>query len=86
MMDVELPATVEIPSGAVHTRTMLGVPTEVALLMLCLAAIPFLAFRSLWILLLLPPLWGFLKYHSLKDPAFLRIWAGQMQFADYYHA
>ena len=77
---------VEIPSGAVQTRTMLGVPTEVALLMLCLAVVPYLAFRSLWLLLVLPVVWGFLKYQSLKDPAFLHIWAGQMQFADYYHA
>jgi type IV secretory pathway VirB3-like protein len=84
-MDLDLADTVEIPSGAVQTRTLLGVPTEVALLMLCLAAIPFLAFRSLWTLLLLPPLWGFLKFQSLRDPAFLRIWAGQMQFAAYYH-
>jgi type IV secretory pathway VirB3-like protein len=84
-MDLDLADTVEIPRGAVQTRTLLGVPTEVALLMLCLAAIPFLAFRSLWTLLLLPPIWGFLKWQALKDPAFLRIWAGQIQFAAYYH-
>jgi type IV secretory pathway VirB3-like protein len=77
--------TVEIPSGAVRTRTILGVPTEVAMLMVCLATIPVLAFRSLWLLVLLPPLWGFLKFQSLRDPSFLRIWAGQMQFAAYYH-
>jgi type IV secretory pathway VirB3-like protein len=78
--------TVEIPSGAVQTRTMLGVPTEVALLMLCLAAIPFLAFRSLWVLVLLPPIWGFLRFQAHKDQAFLKIWAGQLQFAQYYSA
>ena len=83
---MELTATMEIPSGAVQTRTMLGVPTEVAVLMLCLGAIPYLAFRTLWMLLVLPLLWGFVQYHARKDPAFLTIWAGQMQFADYYHA
>jgi type IV secretory pathway VirB3-like protein len=82
---MDLADTVEIPSGAVQTRTLLGVPTEVTLLLLCLAAIPLLAFRSLWTLLLLPPLWGFCKYQALRDPAFLRLWAGQMQFAAYYH-
>lgn len=83
---MELIDTIEIPSGAVQTRTLLGVPTEVALLVLCLGAIPYLAFRTLWLLLVLPLVWGFLKYQSLKDPAFLNIWAGQMQFAAYYHA
>lgn len=83
---MDLTDTVDIPSGAVQTRTMLGVPTEVALLMLCLAAIPFLALRSLWILAVLPVVWGFLKYQAHRDPAFLQIWAGQMQFADYYTA
>jgi hypothetical protein len=37
---MDLADTVEIPSGAVQTRTLLGVPTEVTLLLLCLAAIP----------------------------------------------
>jgi type IV secretory pathway VirB3-like protein len=83
---VDFPDTVEIPSGAVQTRTMLGVPTEVALLMLCLAAMPLLAFRSLWMLLFLPLLWSFLKYQSVRDPSFLRIWAGQLQFSAYYSA
>lgn len=85
-MELTLPDTVEIPTGCVRTRTILGVPTEVTMLMLCLVAIPFLAFRSLWLLMLVPPLWGFLKYHAVKDPSFLRLWAGQLQFADYYHA
>ena len=58
---------------------MLGVPTEVALLMLCLGLIPYLAFRTLWLLLVLPLVWSFLKYQSLKDPAFLNIWAGQLR-------
>ena len=77
---------IEIPRGCTATRTMLGVPTEVAMVVGALAIIPVLAFRSPWLLLIMPVIWGFMKYHATRDPQFLQIWSGQLQFAAYYHA
>jgi type IV secretory pathway VirB3-like protein len=80
-----IPETVTIPPGLVKPRTMLGVPTEAALVTLVLGAIPIVAFQSFWVLPVPLVLWGFLRYQAAKDAAFLSIWAGQLQFADYYH-
>ena len=80
-----LPETVTIPPGLVKTRTMLGVPTEAALVTLVLGAIPIVAFQSFWVLPVPVLGWAFLRYQSAKDPAFLSLWAGQLQFAAYYH-
>lgn len=80
-----MPETVTIPPGLVKTRTMLGVPTEAALVTLVLGALPIVAFQSFWVLPVPVLVWGFLRYQSAKDPAFLSLWAGQLQFAAYYH-
>ncbi len=83
---MDLTDTVEIPSGLVATRTFAGVPLEAGLLVLCAVALPWIAFHSLWTLLVVVPVYGFLRYHSAQDPLFLKLWAGQISFKPYYNA
>lgn len=85
MTEETLPDTVTIPPGCINVRTWWGVPTECALLCGCLALLPPLLFGSWWTGLFVLPIWGWLKYQTHKDPQFLGVWIGQLQFAKEYH-
>jgi len=81
----ELAAEIEIPTGAVHQRTLAGLPLEATLLVGLSVALPWLAFHSLWALLTAVPVWGFLKFNSWKEPLFLKFWAGELSYKAYYN-
>jgi type IV secretory pathway VirB3-like protein len=83
---MDLTDRIEIPSGLVAPRTFAGVPLEAGLMVVCAVALPWIAFQSLWALLVAVPVWAFLRFHSRQDPLFLKLWAGQISFKPYYHA
>ncbi len=82
---MDLPDVIEIPSGLVQPRTIAGLPLEGVILLAAAVGLPWIAFHSLWTLLVALPAWAFLKYHSQRDPLFIRLWAGQFWFKSYYH-
>ncbi len=75
---------VKIPPGTTRARRLCGLPTEAALMLACLGLILFLSLRSLWVLLILVPAWGFVKYQSLKDQSFLKAMVSQILYAKRY--
>ena len=81
----ELPATVQIPKGAWHVRTLARLPLEASLGLGTATAIFCLAFHSFKPLLIVVPMWGFLKWQARKDPHFLKTWSGQVKYKPYYH-
>jgi hypothetical protein len=76
---------IEIPSGLTHCWTIGKVVIEAAFVIGLLIAIPWILFSTLWSLLPVIPCWGFLAYHSQREPLFLRFWAGQLSCQPYYH-
>lgn len=85
-MDDMTADTIEIPSGTVQVRLILGVPAEAAILMLALGMMAWLGFNNPLLLLPLLPIWGFLRWQSYRDPHFLALWAGALTCKPYYSA
>jgi type IV secretory pathway VirB3-like protein len=81
---MSLATRVEIPSGLVYPRMLLWIPLEALGALAVLVAVPFIVFKTLWTLLLAVPVWSFLRWHSKKNPYFLRVWAGQLVFTTFY--
>jgi type IV secretory pathway VirB3-like protein len=83
---MQLVDRVEIPSGCTHTFTICGVTLEVALVLVGLLGVSWIVLHHVWALLGLIPLWLFLRYHSKKEPLFLKFWTGQLLCRPYYHS
>lgn len=80
-----LASRVEIPSGLTTPRMIAGIPLEAGGLLVMIVAFPWVLFHTLWTLLLVIPLWSFMRWNARKDPLFLKLWAGQLVFKKYYH-
>ena len=78
--------TAEICQGAVRTRTLLGVQTELAVLVLVLAVGPVAAFWSWWLVPPLAVLWLFLRLQTKQDPQFVGVWLSHLGLHQHYEA
>jgi type IV secretory pathway VirB3-like protein len=85
-MDVLIIDTVEICQGAVRTRTLLGVPTELAVGVGCVGAMPVLMFWSWWFVPIMVGVWAFLRLQAKRDPLFLWTWLSHLGLDQHYEA
>ena len=84
-MDILETAVEEIPKGG-HPRTLLGVPTGLTMACMVLGIGPILAYGA-WIpLLVLVPVWLWLRFQCKRDPHCLQVWAGHLGLTQHYEA
>jgi type IV secretory pathway TrbD component len=81
---METPTVAKIPSGSVATRLPLGVPLKALAVVALVIVGPLFLFHTLWGFPISLPVWGFLRYHTKKEPLFMEIWAGQLSYKTYY--
>jgi type IV secretory pathway TrbD component len=85
-MDTLVIDTAEICQGAVRTRTLLGVPTELAIAVLCVGLGPVLAFWTWWCVPPLVGLWVFLRFQAKRDPQFVQTWLSHLGLDPHYES
>jgi type IV secretory pathway VirB3-like protein len=85
-MDPLVIDSAEICQGAVRKRTLLGVPTELAISVLCFALMPVLMFWSWWLVPPLAGLWLFLRHQTKKDPQCVQVWLSHLWLDKHYEA
>jgi hypothetical protein len=88
MSEEPLPLRVELPTGLIAPRLLAGLPMVAALGIWILWIVILQLFGWRWALGAMMPLtlvWGFLKYHTQKDPAWCDAWLTHVQFAPIYH-
>ena len=76
----------DLCQGAIRTRTLLGVQTELAVLVLVLALGPVAAFWNWGLLPPLVPLWLLLRHQTKKDPRFVQVWLDHLWLSHHYEA
>jgi type IV secretory pathway VirB3-like protein len=85
-MDTLVIDTAEVCQGAVRVRTLLGVPTELAIAVLCVGLGPVLMFWSWWLVPGLVALWLFLRFQAQRDPQFVQTWLSHLGLNPHYEA
>ena len=81
---MEIIERAEICQGATKIRTLLGVQTELAVLVGVLALGPVAAFWSWWPVPALAALWLFLRWQTRKDPQCVGVWVSHLTLEAHY--
>lgn len=79
-----LPTRVVIPSGANTPVLVAKIPVDACMLTVTCIVLPLLLLKTLLGLPPSLPLWGFLRYHAVHDPLFVRVLVGHIRLKSYY--